>query len=565
MGIRRGRFPMPGLPPGRIIDSRFRPPAPAKLGTETDKPVLFTCMIGSGETVRVSHDRWRFYLFLTGIAVIAVLLLFGETVRSMAAIWYRSKTYSHGFLVLPISLYLIWTRRRQVAALQPTPNPWALILLAALALGWLLADLTAVPVAEQIALTAMLPALVWLLLGSAVTRRVVFPLLFLFFAVPVGEALVPPLQDFTALFAVKSLDLVGVPVVLEGRFIFLPSGAWEVAEACSGVRYLIASAMLGCLYAHLVYRSWGRRIAFLAASLLVPILANGLRAFGIILLGHLSTNQFAGKVDHVIYGAVFFSVTTFVLFAAGWRWREGFAIASSAGEGRLPAGDTPARVTQHSRPTGQFSAVPAVLCAAAGVALLALAPLSAQALAKRPRGESPGQIAIMVSPPWRILDSRTDQWKPHFVEPSSELLQTYASGDQRVYLYVAQYAGEQNEGKLVSSMNTVYDGEYWVRVGESSATVLLGGKSLPVRETLIRSPQASRLVWSGYWVDGRLVRNPYWAKLLQAKARLSGGAGVSAAIAVAADFAPNREEAVSVLEDFLRHAQVRESTARGSP
>ena len=80
-------------------------------------------------------------------------------------------------------------------------------------------------------------------------------------AVPFGEALVPKLMDWTADFTVAAVKLSGVPVYREGTHFVIPSGQWSVIEACSGIKFLIASLMGGSLYAWLMYRSPGRRLS----------------------------------------------------------------------------------------------------------------------------------------------------------------------------------------------------------------------------------------------------------------------------------------------------------------
>ena len=81
----------------------------------------------------------------------------------------------------------------------------------------------------------------------------------------------PRLMDWTADFTVAALRLTGVPVYREGVHFVIPTGQWSVIEACSGIKFLIASVMAGSLYAWLMYRSPGRRIAFIAASIVVPL------------------------------------------------------------------------------------------------------------------------------------------------------------------------------------------------------------------------------------------------------------------------------------------------------
>ena len=137
-----------------------------------------------------------------------------------------------------------------------------------------------------------------------------------------GDSLIQRLQDFSAWFAIKLLDLTRVPALLEGRIITIPSGKWEVAEACSGMRFLVASLTMGFVYAAIVYRSWGRRIAFLAASALVPVLGNGLRVYGVILTDYLGGTRIARSADHIFAGWLFISIITVLLFAVGMRWQE---------------------------------------------------------------------------------------------------------------------------------------------------------------------------------------------------------------------------------------------------
>ena len=151
----------------------------------------------------------------------------------------------------------------------------------------IVAALTDVLELQQMALVEMATAIVWEVLGTEIARALVFPLGYLFFAVPLGEGLVPYLMDFTADFTVKALQFSGVPVYREALYFSIPSGNFEVVKACSGIRYLIASVALGTLYAYISYRSVSRRLLFIALAVLVPIVANGVRAYGIVMLAHL--------------------------------------------------------------------------------------------------------------------------------------------------------------------------------------------------------------------------------------------------------------------------------------
>jgi len=248
------------------------------------------------------------------LVLAAVVLLYHATFWSMLELWSRSQTFAHGFLIVPISAWLAWRRRTQLAALAPRPSPAGMLLLALLGLAWLLADAANVQVVEQYAATAMLPACVLAILGWQAVRLLAFPLAYLFLAVPFGEVFLEPLIDFTAAFTVTALQWTGVPVFRDGNNFSLPSGNWSVVEACSGLRYLIAALALGALFAHLHFHSTRQRLAILAAALLVPIVANGVRAYLIVMLGHLSNMRLAVGVDHLVYGWLFFGVVALLLF-----------------------------------------------------------------------------------------------------------------------------------------------------------------------------------------------------------------------------------------------------------
>lgn len=471
----------------------------------------------------------------------------------MAAQWHSS-SFSHGYLVLPTSLYLIWTRRKRLALLSPAPNPWAIPFLLLAVFGWLLGNLTVTGFVEQLCVVFLMMGLAWGVLGTAVVRALLFPLAFLIFAVPFGEGLIPWLQDFSAWFAVKLLSLTQIPVLLQGRYITVPHGKWEVAEVCSGVRYLVSSLAVGFVFAGLTYRSWARRIGFFCASAIIPIIANGLRIYGIILIGYLGGDRLALGVDHIIAGLVFFSIVMLLLFIVGLRWREDTGKASSQesvpehslGPEGLRISDQPSYFTPG-----------AMIVVTACLFLTALAPISAKFLwGRQAQAEERDLAAPLVSAPWSTAQDNGFDWEPKFLSPTAEFRQTYQSSSQTVKLYVAYYNNGQQGGKLVSSVNQLYDRPRWLRTDEGRRRAVIDGQSTEIHELLAESAGSSLRVWDCYWVDGTLTSSGYWAKLLQAKARLFGSRRGAAAIVVAAEEPPPGSHAAETLGDFMSHLSV---------
>ncbi len=149
-----------------------------------------------------------------------------------------------------------------------------------------------------------------------------------------GRALVPLLMQITADVATEALRLSGVPILRNHMYISIPSGNFEVAKACSGLNYVITGFVLGVLYSFLTYRSWWKRLLSMAAFVVVPIIANGLRVYITIGVSHLTEMDFGPGKEHVTFGRVFFLIVIFAMFWIGRRWRDEEPPARSAPSGR---------------------------------------------------------------------------------------------------------------------------------------------------------------------------------------------------------------------------------------
>lgn len=265
---------------------------------------------------------WGPALAALALGAVALGVVFRLEIVRAIQVWDDSTAYNHCFLIAPISAYLIWERWRALAARSPQAEWWPLVALAAAMLVWLAAGAADVMEGRQLAAMAVFQLFVYAVLGFRVWRIAAFALLYLFFLVPSGAFITPWLQDFAARFAVGGLHLLGVPVYSDGMEIDVPGAKFTIAEACAGLRFLIASVALGTLYGYMMYRSWRRRAAFVAVSIVVPIIANGFRVLGIVMLGYWLGNAQAAVADHLIYGWVFFSIVSLTLILLGLPFRE---------------------------------------------------------------------------------------------------------------------------------------------------------------------------------------------------------------------------------------------------
>ena len=474
-------------------------------------------------------------------AVFWLLAWYLGTGQTIVAIWVRAETFAHGFLIVPISAWLIWRRRHALASLDLRPNFFVLLLLGLAGFGWLLGQLAGAGVVQQYGLVVMIPLLVWTILGNQVVRALTFPLFFLLLAVPFGEFLESILMEHTADFTVFALRLTGIPVYREGQFFTIPSGSWSVVEACSGLRYLIASLTLGLLYAYLTYRSFSRRAIFVAASLVVPIIANWLRAYMIVMIGHLSSMKYAVGIDHLIYGWVFFGAVMLILFWIGSYWREDLAPRQAAPDS--------AALAQRVNPS-LWAIMAATIASAVMVAVWPVA-------AARLEGADPYPLPVLRAPPaaggWQPVAVPLTDWTPRFANPRAQINQAYAEGVRRAGLYIGYYRNQRQGTQLISSQNTLVrstDRE-WANSGETGRTLVFNNEKISAIEAQLQGRSARLLVWRWYWVDGQFTLNPYWAKLLQGKSKLFGRGDDGAIVIVYTVVDGDREAATGRLQDFV--------------
>jgi exosortase A len=456
--------------------------------------------------------HWRNPLWTLLPLLLCFVLLFWEGWRSIVNIWSRSDTFAHGFLVAPASLWLLWTRKDSYAKLCPQPSQLGMAGLLVCGFVWLAAELSRVLVVEQFALVGMLICLIWSIVGNRVAGNMLFPLGFLFLMVPFGEDFVPYLMEYTASFVVAMLRLTGMSVYREGFHFTLTSGNWSVVAACSGIRYLIASITLGLVYAYLNYSSYRKRAAFILASILVPILANGLRAYMIVMIGHLSSMKLATGVDHIIYGWVFFGLVMLLLFYIGSIWQDQAVAATEAYQQEVLH-----TTVQKTNPW--VAAVITLLC-------IAVWPVAATQLQARqavaaviPKDLSQNLFAKTTAmPAW--------QWQPMFNGVMVDEKHFVGEGEQAVAIYFANFGDESQGGELINSQNVLISRGQpgWRIIGDSLRSIDWPAQPTNVEEVVIANGQHHLLVMRWYRIGQTNTANRYYAKWLQLLKRLSGDA-----------------------------------------
>jgi len=497
----------------------------------------------AAEVARLAESRALKAFAAVALVMAAVFVAYWPTSVSMVETWARSESYKHCFLVVPAVLWFVWQSRARLAA-APTAPWWpALIPLAGTGALWLTGELASALAPAQWALVLTVPLAVLALYGIHWARILAFPLAFLLFAVPFGEALTPTLIDWTADFTVAALSAVGVPVFREGQHFVIPSGRWSVVEACSGIRYLMASVVVGVLYAWTLYRSPVRRALFIGAAIVVPIFANWMRAFLIVMIGHLSSNRLAVGVDHFIYGWVFFGIVIGLMFWIGTHWREDHAAEPDGAEGGAlgPVATADARI------------LPSMAMLAAVVVLVVAGPLAAKAL-QGMTDQRPLQPAVVqAAGAWTVGPQPAVTWSPVLEGETATQVLNFSRDGAAVTVVVGWYRDQQQGRELVSSMNRVLPEESGpsVQIARGSVAARFGADAATVRTATVRHEGKRLRIWHFYWMDGRIETSDTRAKLSLALDRLLARSDTSAWVAIFAE-AESDAEGDRLLSDFAR-------------
>lgn len=508
----------------------------------------------SPQIVSQVRDNGIRFAVLCAFLLIFIVSIFYQTTFSMVSTWIRSETYTHGFLILPITFWLIWRRREVLSCYQLKANYIALIPLSLAGVVWMLGNLVDVLVVQQLALVAMLILGLWVVIGSRLCKMLMFPLAFLFFAVPMGEGLVPAMMEYTATVTVALVKLTGIPVYRDGLFISLPSGNWSVVEACSGVRYLISSITLGCLFAYINYASYKKRVAFIVVSAIVPLIANGLRAYMIVMLGHLSGMTLAVGVDHLIYGWVFFGVVMLILFTIGSRWRDP--------EQNFVGTMDDSEIESDISPSGSLTSKHLITSLAAAIIVISLWPAWVFALNKFQHIETYSEIRLPeVQGNWKIKEEKEWAWTPRIIGSNRKVNQFYTSsqnGTGSIGLHIEQYL-EQNQGsEVVNSQNKLFNNQmpYWRITEKNKKQVEFNGHEIEVISAVVKGPRDNLLVWYWYRVGVYHTTNNYIAKLREVKSKLIDSRRDAAIFSVATpiglgNLAEERAAASKLLQQFV--------------
>lgn len=482
---------------------------------------------------------WRLPLLRLALVFAGLIAFFARDWAKMAQQWWDISTYNHILLVPAIIAWLVWQRAPELAHLAPRAWWPGLTLVAAALFGWLLGDISGTATISHLGLVAALQAAVITVLGPRVAWALLFPIAYGLFLVPVGEELVPALQTITAHITIALTHASGIPAIIDGVFIDTPAGLFEVAEACSGVKFLIAMIALGALVAHVCFRSWWRRAAFMVGAFVLPVVANGVRAWGTIYIAQVQGIAFAAGFDHIVYGWMFFAAVMAALLALGWRFFDRGVDDAFLDPKKIA---TAGWLQRFERYSGNDWRVLAAL------AVMALGTLAWSAQARQLEADLPDAIELPDVPGWtRSPVAAAYPWEARAAGADHKLVARFRDDQGRVVDVIYALYAAQEEGREAGAFGqgALPEGTEWRWLSTVPAPEGASGNRLQALGV------HQRLAYTWYRHGDWLGSSRLHLKLSNMRDRLLGRARPTMMLVLSAEDTP-KNDAEQALTAFLQ-------------
>jgi exosortase D (VPLPA-CTERM-specific) len=467
---------------------------------------------------RLSSPLWV-YALLTIVAV-AAFAPFAQVLGGVYNIWNLKPEYSHGIMIPLLSAFLIWRQRAELRLLPFSGSWFGLALIAAgLALRFV-GVMTTMQTLQHYAFLLVLYGLVLTLVGPAVFRRLSMPLLILIFAVPLpslfSNALSLQLQLLSSELGVWVIRGAGVSVLLEGNIIDLGSYQLEVAEACSGLRYLFPLMTLAFIVAYLFRGTLWKRVALFLSSIPITVIMNSLRiGFIGITVDRWGVGMAEGAL-HDFEGWLVFMLSTAVLLLTAFGlsrvgrsrvpWHEAFNFKPPAAPAKQ--GERPAAALGWQTVPRPFIAASVLVIGGAVMNLALPAPVS-----HLPARTSFYEFPIQVDEWVGRRDTLQDIYLNALRLDDYALADYQEPGGQTVNFYAAYYQSQDSSRAIHSPHDCIPGGGWEITRFEQRTFPAEGAAgSFKVNRAIVQLGAHRQIVY--YWFDerGRRLTSEYAAR-----------------------------------------------------
>ncbi|MFW9880312.1 MAG: exosortase W [Candidatus Thorarchaeota archaeon] len=272
----------------------------------------------------ISPKNWRYgsYLFV----LFSFVYCYMKVVKNLLQVWSLNDTYSYGFFIPMISLYLLWERREKLTNSRREPDYLLGVPILAFALvALIVGDISGVVLIRDLSILIAIIGLVLYLFGTNLFRNAWFPIVYLIFMIPVWDFILDvlhfPFQLISAKMGIEFLHIIGIPAYRSGIYIELPNITLEVAEACSGINYLVSIVAIGIPLSYLYLKNNIKRVIIISTSVIIALISNGIRVTLIGVFAYYGYRELHGPFA-IFRAVVISSFGIIVLFILVWFFSD---------------------------------------------------------------------------------------------------------------------------------------------------------------------------------------------------------------------------------------------------
>ena len=265
----------------------------------------------------------RFWIILGFVVVVYLPVLYDLVID-----WYIDDNYSHGFLILPLAVWLIWRKRKDLAQTPISKNNLGLLFIVGSLMLLIAGTAGAEYFTARTSFVFLLVSMSFYFFGWPFTRKIWFAFFIMLFMIPIPYviyyAITFPMQLFASKVSTVFLQAIGLPLIRQGNILHIPGYSMEVAEACSGIRSLFSLLALGALFAYFTQTNKIKAVILFLSTIPIAIAGNVFRVSLTALCAHTISIKFAEGILHEISGLIVFVFSLFLLFVFGaiLKWKK---------------------------------------------------------------------------------------------------------------------------------------------------------------------------------------------------------------------------------------------------
>ena len=491
----------------------------------------------------LSISNWRLAGFSTSILIILLFWLHRDTIFSLIHSWNDLKNgdTGHGYLVLLVSLYIIFRIRQELLNFQPCPSYLGIFFLLTISFLWILSTITNVVILQSICLLLFILSIALTVLGKKVTKKLLFPIAFIGFAIPFWQPITPFLRDLSADIVYRIIRFLDIPAFLEGTRIILPSGRLTVTDGCSGTRYAIPALALGILYSYLNYQRLGPRLLVVFISFNAALLINIIRILIVVYFAYKTEMQHYFIHNHFALGWYLFAGIVICLLLIDVILNRYFITPDIKKE----KADTESIYTECNKGKSHHLVILFIV----STTLIATPIFSDWILNKTVSVSKHVEIDFpKITKIWKGPLVNNNNWMPVF-RGANNFKKSYQKDQEFVDFYIGHYQKQKQGKELIYYVNSIANKDIWHF--QKPRHNFIKSRDHTVIEQLIEDDKGDkRLVWFWYQVAGIYTINSYTAKGLQVIGLFTGNTQASVT-AISVIIKDNIESSRKLLEEFM--------------